>query len=106
MGRLLTGGRIAQPRALVDQVVRSQQEGGRNREAERPGGLAVEGQLELRGLLDRELAGLGALEDAIDVAGCPLVEVRIARAVAAEPADVYVLLRREDRRQAVPGGQL
>jgi len=36
------------------------------REAKRLGGLEVDHKLELRRLLDRKLAGLGALEDLVD----------------------------------------
>ena len=44
-------------------VVRSQEQRRRDREAERLGGLEVDDQLELGGLLDGQVGGLGALEN-------------------------------------------
>jgi hypothetical protein len=46
--------------ALLDDLVRPQQERLRDRQAERLGGLEVDDQLELRGLLDGEVGGLCA----------------------------------------------
>src|SRR5438093_93421 len=53
----------------LDQLVRPEQHRPRDRQAERLGGLQVDHQLELRGLLDREIAGLGALEDLVHIDG-------------------------------------
>src|SRR5215831_18318493 len=47
----------------LDDLVGSQQNRLRDRQAERPGGLKVDDQLEGRRLLDRQIGGLGALED-------------------------------------------
>src|SRR5258706_4015260 len=59
--------------SLLDHLIRPQQQRRRDREAERLGGLQVDDQLELRGLLYGQIAGLGALEDFIDVAcGAPV----------------------------------
>ena len=46
---------------LLNHRVRAQQQRLRDREAERLGGLEIDEQLELRGLLDRKIRGLGAL---------------------------------------------
>src|SRR6185369_1551778 len=85
---------------------RTQQERRWNREAQRPGGLAADGQLELRGLLDRKVARFRTLEDPIDVRGRSLIEVRVARSVAQQSSDVHVLLGRKNRRQPVLRGEL
>src|SRR5262249_14541140 len=44
-------------------------------EAERLGGLYIDGQLDLRGLLHREVGGLLALENTIDVASCAPIQI-------------------------------
>ena len=51
----------------------------RNLEAERLGGLEVDDQFELGGLLDREVDGLGSLENFIYVLGGASAIVRNAR---------------------------
>ena len=45
-------------------LIRLRQQRRRDREAQRLGGLAVDDQLELRGLLDGQVGGLGAFEEA------------------------------------------
>src|SRR5690349_19577675 len=52
---------------LFDHLVGPLQERWRDREPERPGGPEVDDQLELRGLLDGQVGGPGALEDLVDV---------------------------------------
>src|SRR5262249_29523287 len=47
----------------LDDLVGSQQNRLRDHQAERPGGLKVDHQLEGRRLLDRQIGGLGTLED-------------------------------------------
>ena len=64
-GRDCTGARAST--ALFDHLICLQQERGRNREAECPGGSLVDDQVELGGLLDGEIGGLGALEDLVDL---------------------------------------
>jgi hypothetical protein len=49
---------------LFDHRVGAQEEGGRHVEAEHLGRRHIDGELELGGLLDRQVAWLGALEDA------------------------------------------
>src|SRR5215468_6582608 len=69
-------------RASVDDLIRPQQQRLRDGEPERLGGLEVDDQRELRGLLDRQVTGLGALEDLVDIdSGAPpqISEVRTVR---------------------------
>src|SRR5262245_22626336 len=53
--------------ALLDHLIRPRQQRGWDREAERLGGLEIDDELKLRGLLDGEISGLGALQDSVDV---------------------------------------
>ena len=52
---------------LLNHFVRALQQDLRDREAEHPGGLQIDHQLELRGLLDGKIAGFATFEDLIDV---------------------------------------
>src|SRR5215472_6385678 len=79
------GGRLPRYRGtpdapLLDHLIRPRQQRPRNRQAERFGRLEVDHQLELGWLLDRQIGGLGALEDLVDVVGAPPKEVgRVGR---------------------------
>ena len=55
---------------LFDHLIRPLQERRRDRQAEGLRGLEVDDQLELRGLFDGQVAGLGALQNLVDVGGC------------------------------------
>src|SRR5262245_24675048 len=63
-GCMRTGGA-----ASLNDLVRPRQHRRRNRQAEGFGGLEIDDQLELCRLLDREIAGLGPLEDLVDIDG-------------------------------------
>ena len=65
----------------LNYLIRSLQERRRNRQAEGLGRLQVDHEVELRGLLDGEVSGLGPLEDPIDVGGRSLRHLRKIRAV-------------------------
>ena len=52
---------------LLDDLIRPRQQRRWDREAEGLGGLEVDHQLELRGLLNREIRRLGTLQDLVDV---------------------------------------
>ena len=69
--RLLPRGarRVGRAR-LLDQLVRLEEQRLRDREFECLRGLEVDHQLELCGLLHREIGGLGALEDFVDEGRC------------------------------------
>src|SRR2546425_249737 len=66
---------IGSPTSL-DDPFRPQQQRRRDREAERPRRLRVDHQLELRGLLDGQVAGFRALENLVDVHGGTPEQVR------------------------------
>jgi len=63
-------------------------------------------QLELRRLLHREIAGLGALEDLVHIPRGAPDQVYDVRSIGHEPSDVYKLAVFVDRRQAVLGGKV
>ena len=57
---------MGRPR-LLDHLVGPPQHRLRDRQPQRLGGLEIDDQLELGGLLDGQVAGLGALEDFVHV---------------------------------------
>src|SRR5262245_26955940 len=59
--------RCSESASLFDYLVGHCKQCGRHLETECPGGLEVDHQLELRGLLDGQVSGLGALEDLVHV---------------------------------------
>src|SRR6267378_1903950 len=76
--RIVLPPRPIQP--LFNYLIRPPQQRGRDREAEGFGGLEVDDQLELRGLLDGQIAGFGALEDLVNVdSGAPEEILRVRR---------------------------
>ena len=52
---------------LLDHLIRPPQQRLRNRDAERPGGFPVDRQVKPARLLDRQIAGLRALDDLVHV---------------------------------------
>jgi hypothetical protein len=60
----------------LDHLVGAHQHRLRDRQAERPGGLEVDHQIELRRLLDGQVGGLGALKDLVDVSGASSYRAR------------------------------
>ena len=52
---------------LLDHLVRLEEERRRDREPEHPGGLEIDDQLELHGLLHRQVRRLGALQNLVHV---------------------------------------
>src|ERR1700681_2883600 len=85
----------------LDDLIRPLQERRRDRQAEGLGGLEVDDQLELRGLLNGQVAGVGALEDLISIDGEPSVRVTLTRAVAHQSTSVGILAPAEYRRQSL-----
>ena len=66
-------------RQLLDDLVRLKQEQRRNRKAEGLSGYQVDDELELHGLLHREVCRLDVFEDLIDVRGGGATDVPDAR---------------------------
>src|SRR5688572_16675658 len=56
-------------RPSLDQLVGSHEERSRQCEIESPGGLQIDDEIELDGLLDRKIAGLRAFQNFVHVAG-------------------------------------
>src|SRR5262245_54484523 len=88
-----------------DHLVRAGEQSGRDFDAERPRGFEVEHQLELDGGLDRKLARLLALEDAVDVAGRPPIIIEHVISVGQEATDFSVQTVWIDGRETVANSQ-
>src|SRR5215831_12822056 len=56
---------------LFDHLVGADESGRRHGEAERPGGLQVNDQLQLRGLFDRQVTRLCPFQDLVNIGGGP-----------------------------------
>src|SRR5215813_4783546 len=92
--------------ALPDNLIRPRQQRRRDREAEGLGSLEVDDELELGGLFDGEVSGLGAFQDLVDIGrGAPEALVKIDP-ICYETAGLRVLLHCIDRRDAAPGREL
>src|SRR4030095_13404640 len=89
---------------LLDHLIRPLQERRRHREPEGLGGLEVDDQLALRRLFDREIAGLGASKDAVDIRSGALPKMLAIVTIGHEPPGFDILSRGKDRRQPVPAG--
>src|SRR5262249_38365325 len=78
---------------LLDDAIRPQEQWLRNDQAEGLRRLEVDAQLDLRRLLHRQVAGLGSLQDSIDVHRRPPEQLRIIRKVRDQATrfDVYSL---------------
>src|SRR5258705_12454086 len=86
------------PFSWIDHLIRPLQERRRNRQAEGLGRLEVDHQFELGGLLDGKIAGLGALEDLVDVAGGMAELVGVVTAIAGQAARFHILTGADDGR--------
>src|SRR5262249_34659203 len=69
------------------------------------GGLDIDHQLELRGLLDRQVGGLLTLENPTGVGSIQTMRIRKTASVAYQAAGLGVLAERKDRSYAVAGSQ-
>ena len=92
--------------ALFDHLVGELLEMQGNVQTERPGGLEVDDQFKLGGLLDREVAWLSSLENFVDVRGGASANVLDARSVGHQTASVQKHPILINRRQAVRGREV
>src|SRR5215471_19540390 len=76
-------------------------QGRRDVDAERRGGLEVDGEIKLRRRLHRQVARLGTLQDPVRVAGGAPEQIGKARPVSHESTGSHVFLRLEHSRQPV-----
>ena len=65
------------------------------------GGFQIDNQLELRRLFHREVGGLSALKNLVDVGGGLPVQISLVRPVGHEPTRVHELAGSEHCRQTV-----
>src|SRR5262245_46892309 len=77
-----------------------------NLQTERVGGLAIDDQLEFRGLLDREVGRLGALEDLVHVLRGTTVQLPNIDTVGHQPANLWKIPEGVYRRHSKPGREL
>src|SRR5215467_7890883 len=84
----------------LDHLIRPCQQRGRDRETESFGGLEVDDELELGGLLDRQVGRLGTFQDLVHVQSSTLVQIVKLRAVGHEASNLDVLPLAIDRGQA------
>src|SRR5438093_8570080 len=87
--------------ALFDHLFRSPQHRRRDRHAERLCSLEVDHQLELRGLLDGEIAWIGPFQNFIDVGGRTTIQSYEVGTVRHQIADFCTSRLRADRRDSV-----
>src|SRR5258706_6708583 len=72
----------------LDHRVRLHEQLLRNRQADGLPGLQVDDELEFRGLLDRQVAGLRTLEYLVDIRGCPIVMFRVVLSVTHQSSGI------------------
>src|SRR5262249_37976630 len=94
------------PPTLFNDLIRPQQQRRRAGEAEPLGGLAVDDQLELAGLLDREIGRPGTTKDLIDVDRRSFVLLIDARAEGRQHALFGIHTERRDRRHPMLDGEI
>src|SRR5262245_9996166 len=93
--------RAASSSRSFDHLVGASENRIRHGQAEGLGGFKIDDELEPGRQLNRQLARLGTIEDAIDIGGRTPVAVGEVLAVADQSSGLYVLPEREDRWQPV-----
>src|SRR6476659_6050977 len=94
--------RAANPASLFDQSIGRHLQRERNAELQRGGGVAIDRELEFHRLLDRQVGGPGAFQDAVGVGRRALELVDIVDAVGKKPADLDEVGQGIDRGNAMP----
>src|SRR5215813_4222744 len=89
----------------LDDLVGSHEDGLRNRQAQRLGGLEVDHQLELRRLLNRKIFGLRALQDLVHEDRCSAPDVVDVSTIRDQAAGVDILSEPIHQRKSVLGRQ-
>jgi hypothetical protein len=87
--------------ASLNDLIGSREHRGWDREAERFRDLQIDDQLELRGLLDRKIAGVGAPEDFVDIGSDAPQQIGEVWAIGHEAAGLHGLTEPEDHWQPV-----
>src|SRR5262245_3233316 len=98
--------RSAAKKSLLNHLVGAGEQRRWHSNAKPLGGVHIDDQLETSWLLDRQIGGLGAFEDFVDVHGSLAKKVRIYRGVRHQPALVDEPARHGNRRHAVLQRQL
>ena len=88
-----------------DDLIGSEQECGRNREAKGGGGLSVDDEFDRRRLLDGEIRRLCALENPIGIVGGAPRDVGHVCPIGEQSTFVDIFAHRIDRRQPVRRGE-
>src|SRR5262245_27974429 len=78
------------PGAFLDHFIRSIQQRLRNGETDLLRRFQIDHQVKLRRLLDRQIGGLGTLQDSVHVIGYAPVAVRVVPAVGHEPTGICI----------------
>ena len=81
----------ARRRGSADHLIRLEEEGGRDRQAQCLGGLEVDDQLKFRGLLDGKIRRAGTAKDLVDVRRRASPQVGQTRAVGHQAPFLHVL---------------
>src|SRR5262249_58725822 len=77
----------------------------RNFQVKRPGRLEIDDELDFGRLHDRQIGGLGALEDASDIVAHLTPHIGKISSITHQPAGLGKLARRIDRRNAMAGSE-
>ena len=91
---------------LLDHLVGVGKQHRRHLKAERPGGLEIDHQLIFRRLLDRQVRGIGATKNAIDIGGRTPPLIDLVNSIGNESALSGMKAKWIDRRQPMVCGQV
>jgi hypothetical protein len=83
---------------LLDHLVGGSEERWWHGETERSGSLQIDDQLKFGRLLNRQIAGFLALEDAVDVGTRAPIKVKIVDAVRRKTSSLSIVTKRKNRR--------